>query len=135
MFQPVRERVIIARSSSPHQTVEVETPFFFADFTAQCNEQAIIGNPTDFGRILQPAKRQTKRNLGSWDFAREGRSCKKIPLIRASEIPKSVATSDLRIGSRQSLSIRGFFEAISFYFLASGRTLPSSVALDRKSVV
>ena len=31
------------------------------------------------------------------------------PWILASEIPKSVATSERRIGSRQSLSIRGFF--------------------------
>src|ERR1035441_1766410 len=34
---------------------------------------------------------------------------KKSHWIRASEKPKSVAISDLRIGSRQSLSIRGFF--------------------------
>src|ERR1039457_6378896 len=33
MFHLMLQRVIVARSSSPHQTVEVETPSFFADFT------------------------------------------------------------------------------------------------------
>src|ERR1022692_4161742 len=41
---------------------------------------------------------------------------KKSHCTLASEIPKSVATSERRIGSRQSLSIRGFF-AISFLVL------------------
>ena len=43
-------------------------------------------------------------------------------------IPKSVAISDLRIGSRQFLSIRGFL-AITIYFFGSLMIWPSSVAL------
>ena len=56
-FSLVLQRVIVARSSPPNQTVEVETPILFAFFTAQCYEKTIIGDATDFGQFLQPAKR------------------------------------------------------------------------------
>ena len=65
---------------SPHQTVEVETPIFFADFTPQCDEQAIIGDTTDFGRFLQPAPCHAVTNVCSRDVALKCRRCKKVPL-------------------------------------------------------
>ena len=55
MFSLVLQRVIVARKSPTHQTVEVETPVQFAFFTSQCNEKAFIGHAADFGQFLQSA--------------------------------------------------------------------------------
>jgi hypothetical protein len=80
-FSLVGERMIVARKSSPDQTVEVETPVFFAFFTTQCYEKAIIGATAFFGQFLQPAKCQTIRNFPMGRrAAREGQGYKKVPL-------------------------------------------------------
>jgi hypothetical protein len=55
---------------------------------------------------------------------------KKSHWIRASERPKSTATSERRIGSRQFLSIRGFLEAISFLLFGFGYPRLSGAHVD-----
>src|ERR1039458_3700959 len=80
MFSLVLQHVIVASSSPAHQTVEVETPIHFAFFTSQCYEKTFIGDATDFGHFLQPAKRHAVSNVWTRDGALECRRCKKVPL-------------------------------------------------------